>query len=421
MTMKPSRIQHGIYKNLPNDTIYNSQAGCVIFAIGVAFKLSTAPSVISELYGSSTLLVYLISSAVELILSFFVFAFVRNQSDGILRATGNKFYKICCAACAVWLIAKGTFYFCYCAAYLAHEQFGGVEPALFYLLLLSPIVYLGIKGSRAIFRTSEIFVPVFATLIVLNLIFLETDLDIGRNLPMFSLEPKDFFANLPRYGLWLGDVIPFAFLRIKNKRMPYVATGFTVTFALVNIIVFLGVAVYGDALKMVSDLLIRIAGFNQLSMDIGRMEWTNLFAVIALSIISLSFIFYGCTAATERAIGFSLPAKILFPVAVAASALFAQSSQAVAQFSVEIAGYVMTAIAIIIPIAFFLTGAYARKRYAGFYKHMGDEFSPHPPLRPDPPDSLADNVLAGMKEEAEQTQTVLQNGSLQPETQEEQQ
>lgn len=412
--MKPAKIQHGIYKNLPNDTVYNSQAGSLVFALGIAFKLSTAPSVIAQNYHSSTLWAYIALSTVELILAVLIFAFVRTRCDGLLRSTGNKIYKICCALCAVWLIAKGTFYFSYCASYLAHEQFGGVEPTLFYILLLSPIIYLGIKGLRSISRTAEIFVPLFFVIILINLVFLETDLDIERNLPVFAMEPKDFFAGLPRYGLWLGDVIPFAFMRIKNKRMPYLSGGVLVTFALVNIIVFLGVATYGEALRTVTDLLIRIAGFNQLSLDIGRMEWTNLFAVIALSILSLAFLFYGCTAASERAVGFSLPAKIIFPTVVICCVLFTQSSQAIAQFAVEQIGYVMSGIAVLLPFAFCAVGLYARKKYSGIYKCLDDEYTPHPPLRPDAPDSLADNVLAGMKEEAERTQTVLQNGSLQP-------
>lgn len=416
--MKPSKIQHGIYKNLPSHVVYNSQAGTIIFALGIAFKLSTAPSVISQNLGSSTLWAYILLSAVELLIVIAVFAFVRMQGDGLLRATGNRFYRICCGVCALWLIAKGTFYFCYCASYLAHEQFGGVEPSLFYLLLLTPIVYLGAKGIRSISRTCEIFVPVFFVLIVLNLIFLETDLDIGRNLPIFSVPPKDFFVGLPRYGLWLGDVVPFIFLRIKNKRLPYLSGSIFTTFSLVIIIVFLGVAVYGEALKTVTDLLVRIAGFNQLSMDIGRMEWTNLFSVIAFSIISLSFIYYGCTAATERAIGFGLSAKIIYPLVIAVCILTAQSSQAIAQFSVDFMGYILFALAIAVPLLILATGLYTRKKFAGLYKCFGSEYIPHPSLRPTAPDSLADNILAGMKEQAEQTQTVMPNGTLQPESQE---
>lgn len=416
--MKPNRIQHGIYKNLPSHTLYNSQAGTIIFALGVAFKLSTAPSVIAETYGSSTLWLYMIMSAIDLVITVIAFAFAKMQGDGLLRCTASKFYKLCCGICAVWLIAKGTFYFCYCASYLAHEQFGGVEPSLFYLLLLTPIVYLGAKGIRSIARTAEIFVPIFFVLIVLNLIFLETDLDIGRNLPIFAIAPKDFFSGLPRYGLWLGDALPFMFLRIKNKRLPYVSGSIFATLSIAIIIIFLGVAVYGEALKTVTDLLIRIAGFNQLSMDIGRMEWTNLFAVIALSILSLSFIFYGCTAAAERATGFLLPAKIIFPVVVGGTILFAQSAQSVAQFSLDIVGYILFGVAIALPLLILATALYARKKYAGIYKCLGSEYMPHPSRRPIAPDSLADNILAGYKEEAERNQTVLPNGTLQPDTQE---
>lgn len=416
--MKRTRVQHGIYKNLPSNAIYNSQAANIIFAVGIAFKLSTAPSVISQEYGSSTLWVYLIMSALDLILTVSIFFFSKMRGDGLLRTTGSGLYRICCGVAAIWLTAKGTFYFCYCAAYLAHEQFGGVEPALFYLLLLAPIIYLGLKGSRSIARTGEIFVPIFFALIVLNLIFLETDLDAGRNLPVFSMAPSNFFKGLPKFGLWLGDALPFAFLRIKNKRLPYITGGIAVTFALINIIVFLGVSVYGEALKTVTDLLIRIAGFNQLSMDIGRMEWTNLFAVIALSILSLSFVFFGCTAAAERATGYSLPSKIIFPCIIAVTVLFSQSSQAVAQFAVGLTGYILMAFAIALPLTMLALAIYYRKKFAGLYKCLDDEYSPHPPLRPSNPYSLADNVLVGMKENATQTQAVLENGSLQPDAQE---
>ena len=103
---------------------------------------------------------------------------------------------------------------------------------------------------------------------------------------------------------------------------------------------------------------------------------------------------------------------------VAACALFAKSAQAVAQFSLQWMGYVLSALAIVLPLMFFAVGLHARKKYAGVYGCISDEYCPHPPVRPDAPDSLADNVLTGMKEEAEQTQTVLQNGSLQPDSQE---
>ncbi|MDE5601454.1 MAG: hypothetical protein K2J16_03045 [Clostridia bacterium] len=414
--MKHTTIQHGLYKNLPDGTVYNSQAATLIFALGVAFKVSAAPGILSEYYGSSTLWAYMLLSFFDLISLCAVFAFVRMRGDGLLRTTGSKLYKLCCGAAAIWFIAKGTFYFCYCSSYLTHELFAGVEPSIFYLLLLAPITYMGIKGARSISRTCEIFVPLFFALILFNLVFLETDLDIGRNLPIFAVEPKNFFSELFHYGVWLGDAVPFAFLRIKNKRMPYLSVGVAITYALINIVVFLGVAIYGEALKTVSDLLIHIAIFNQLSMDIGRVEWTNLFAVVAMSILSLSFIFFGCTAASDRAIGFTLPARIIYPIVVAVVSLATRSTQIISQFSIGWIGFVMFAFALVIPLTMLGNLMYTKHKLAGIYKCLDDEYMPHPPLRPSAPDSLADNILVGMKEEAEATQTVMQNGMLQPNT-----
>lgn len=416
--MRNTSIQHGLYKNLPDGTIYNSQAASLIFALGVAFKISAAPGLISEYYGSSTLWAYMLLSLFDIASVIAVFAFVRMRGDGLLRLTGSRMYKICCGVASIWFVAKGTFYFCFCASYLTRELFGGIVPSIIYLLLLAPIVYIGVKGARSISRTCEIFVPIFFVFILFNLVFLDTDLDIGRNFPIFAIEPKDFFSNLFRYGVWLGDALPFAFLRIKNKRMPYLSTGLTVTFALIIIIVFLGVSIYGEALKTVSDLLIHFTIFNQLTTEIGRVEWTNLFAVIALSILSLSFIFYGCTSACDRATGFSLPAKIVFPIVVAGVALGIHSSQEISAFSIGVVGYIMFALAISLPIAMFGSFLYSKRKFAGVYNCLDDEYMPHPPLRPTAPDSLADNILAGMKEEAEQTQTVLENGMLQPNTEE---
>lgn len=413
--MKNVKIQHGIYKNLPSGTIYNSQAGFLIFAIGIAFKLSAAPGVISETYRSSTLWAFVLLSVLELAVAACVFMFVRMRGDDLLRCTASKAYRFCCGLASIWLILKGTFYFCYCVSYLARELFGGVEPSLLYLLFLFPALYLGVKGSRTIARTTEILVPVFFILIVFNLAFFSTNNDLGRNLPIFSMEPVDFFKGLPRFGLWIGDALPFAFLRIKNKRLPYVAGSIAVTLTIVLVTVMLGVAAYGDSLRMVSDLLIHMAGFNQLSMEIGRMEWTNLFAAVSVSILSLAFVYFGATAACDRATESRIPAVIAFPLVITIIVAAVPSSQSVAKFSCEQFGYVLFALAVGLPALFLGVALHAKKKFAGIYKHLDDEFVPRELPYPEPPASLADNILRGYKKSAVKEYPALDNGSLQVE------
>lgn len=412
--MKNIKTQHGLYKNLPSGTIYNSQAACLVFTMGVAFKLSAAPGIVAQHYGSSTLWLYLVMSVLEVALTAVIFAFVRMRGDDFLRSINDKTYRALCGVAALWLTAKGTFYFCYCVSYLTHELFGGVEPALIYLLFLSPVVYMGIKGARSISRTAEILVPLFFALIVVNLIFLEADMDFGRNLPIFALSPAEFFARLPRYGLWLGDALPFIFLRIKNKRLPYITCSVAVTVALVGVVLLLGVALYGDALMMVSDLLIHLAGFNQLSLEIGRMEWTNLFGVVTLSIMSLSFLYFGAIAASERAFRSTLPGTLIYPATVAAVILAVSSSEEVIQFSIGMIGYGLFAVALLLPTAILALGLYKRRRYAGIYARFDEEYLPYPAPTPEQPNSLADNIMTDFKQSMAHSAPANENGVLQP-------
>lgn len=391
--MQNNTIKHRLRKNLPKNNIYNSQAAAIIVAVGFAFKLSAAPGIICESYGSSTLWVYLLFTAFELVIAALTFAFSRMNGDGLLVAVNCKFYKTCCLLSSMWLTMKIVFYFCYCMSYLTHELFTGTQPFLIYVLFLLPVVYLGLKGTRSIARTAELFAVLAVFSIVANLAFLDTNMDIGRNLPVFSMPPSEFFAKAPRFGLWLGDLFPFAFVRIRNKKMPYITTSIACVWTLVNVIVMLGIALYGNALKMVADLLIHIASFNQLSLEIGRMEWTNLFMIIAISIISMAFLYDGANKTFERATGSATLSKILCPVAVLVTALTVTSTQTVTDFALGIFGYVLFGIAVALPLFLVIAAAVKKKKFRHIFDCLDDEYNPNPQITSAMPDSENDGVL----------------------------
>lgn len=394
--MQNSTIKHGLRKNLPKNTIYNSQAAAIIFTVGIGFKLSSAPALMSEKFQSSTFWVFLFFTAIEGICTVCIFAFNRISGDSLLRATSSKAYKSLCLIACFWLMTKTVFYFCYSVSYLTHELFTGVQPHLVYLLFLLPVVYLGIKGTRAISRSCELFAFLFFAVIILNLAFLDADMDLGRNFPIIAFDFEHYLENMPKFGLWLGDLFPFAFLRVRNKKTPYVTLGITVTWTLANVIVFLGVALYGNALKVVSDLLIQIASFNQLTLEIGRMEWTNLLAMLMMSLYSLAFLFDGANNACLRAIGTSLPSKIICPVTLVCISLFVPSTQAVTQFALTWAGYVLSAASFLLPVLLLLCGIAAKRRYPSLYRCLDSEFEPHAQKVATP--NSDNNLLVGFKD-----------------------
>lgn len=372
--MQNSTLKHGLRKNLPVGTMYNSQAAAIAFSVGIAFKLSSAPGIISTYYGSSTLWVFVTFTVVEALSAILIFSFVRMRGDSLLRATNNKLYRLTCLVCSIWLTMKCIFYFCYSVSYLTHELFTGTQPYLIYVLFLLPVVYLGIKGTRTIARTCELFSLAFFAIILLNLVFLDGNVDVGRNLPVFAVEPKDFFLHMPSYGMWLGDLFPFVFTRIRNKRFPYLTCGLTATWTLANVIVMLGVAMYGNALKIVSDLLIHIASFNQLSLEIGRMEWTNLFTILMMSLFSVSFLFDGANNACERALGSGIPSKLLCPLAILLVSIFVPSAQTVTNFAMNYLGYIFTTVALLLPILLCLVALAEKKKSPKLYASLDCEY-----------------------------------------------
>lgn len=402
--MQNNTIKHRLRKSLPKNNIYNSQAAAIVVAVGFAFKLSAAPGIICESYGSSTLWLYLLFTAVEFLIAALSFAFSRMNGDGILVAVNCKFYKICCLLSSMWLTMKIVFYFCYCMSYLTHELFTGTQPFLIYVLFLLPVVYLGLKGTRSIARTAELFAALAVFSIVANLAFLDMNMDIGRNLPIFSMPPSEFFSKAPHFGLWLGDMFPFAFIRIRNKKMPYITTTAVCVWTLVNVIVMLGIALYGNALKMVADLLIHIASFNQLSLEIGRMEWTNLFIIIAISIISMAFLYDGAYKTFERATGSATLSKILCPVAVLVTALTVTSAQTVTDFALGIFGYVLFGIAVALPSFLVLAATVKKKKYRHIFACLDDEYTPDPQIETAMPDSENDGILKPFSADTQKAQ-----------------
>lgn len=402
--MQNNTIKHRLRKNLPKNNIYNSQAAAIVVAVGFAFKLSAAPGIICESYGSSTLWLYLLFTAVEFLIAALSFAFSRMNGDGMLVAVNCKFYKTCCLLSSMWLTMKIVFYFCYCMSYLTHELFTGTQPFLIYVLFLLPVVYLGLKGTRSIARTAELFAALAVFSIVANLAFLDMNMDIGRNLPIFSMPPSEFFSKAPHFGLWLGDMFPFAFIKIRNKKMPYITTTAVCVWTLVNVIVMLGIALYGNALKMVADLLIHIASFNQLSLEIGRMEWTNLFIIIAISIISMAFLYDGAYKTFERATGSATLSKILCPVAVLVTALTVTSAQTVTDFALGIFGYVLFGIAVALPSFLVLAATVKKKKFRHIFACLDDEYTPDPQIESAMPDSENDGNLKPFSADTQKAQ-----------------
>lgn len=346
------------------NVIYNSQAANLVFACGIVFKVSSLPGLVYSEMMSDTLWLYIFMVCLDALCLAAAFLFAKSGADAVLTERNNAAYRAVCLLLSGYITLKGFIYFVYTEIFLMVDLFVGVAPYIVVIVLALPVVYLGCKGVRGIARCAELLAPFLLAIIVLNLAFLETDLDAGRNLPLYAMPTEEFFRRGLRFGLWLGDFFPLLFVAVKNKKFPYIAVGAGISYSLVIIVALLAVAMYGGALPYVYNMLIRIAGFNQLSLEIGRLEWAALLVVIVMAALGLSLQMWGAAESCRRATGTPVPARLVFAAAVIVIPLAVPTVQDVVAFSMTDFGYVMLGLSLFFAAAFTVFALYARRSRA---------------------------------------------------------
>lgn len=346
------------------NVIYNSQAANLVFACGIVFKVSSLPGLVYSEMMSDTLWLYIFMVCLDALCLAATFFFAKSGADAVLTEKNNAAYRAVCLLLSGYITLKGFVYFVYTEIFLMVDLFVGVAPYIVVIVLALPVIYLGCKGVRGIARCAELLAPFLLAIIVLNLAFLETDLDAGRNLPLYAMPTEEFFKRGLRFGLWLGDFFPLLFVAVKNKKFPYIAVGAGISYSLVIIIALLAVAMYGGALPYVYNMLIRIAGFNQLSLEIGRLEWAALLVVIVMAVLGLSLQMWGAAESCRRATGTPVPARLVFTAAVVVIPLAVPTVQDIVAFSMTDFGYVMLGLSLFFAAAFTVFALYARRSRA---------------------------------------------------------
>ena len=110
-------------------------------------------------------------------------------------------------------------------------------------------------------------------------------------------------------------------------------------------------------------MLIRIAGFNQLSLEIGRLEWAALFVVVVMAVAGLSLLAAGAGESCRRAVGTPVPAFLLFATATVVGTIAIPTLHEVVDFSLTPPfGYACFGIALAFAAAFAACALYARHR-----------------------------------------------------------
>ncbi len=342
-------INYGFRTKLPDNNLYTSQIGAMLFICGFVFKVSSLPGLVSQKLMSSGFWAYIIFSIFEIVSVALIYIFMANDGFNFLTEAKSKAFKVLMFVIMIFLTLKAIVYFSFLSRYLTTQLFEGQIPFLVVVVSLAPIMYLAYKGIRTIGRVSEIFAPIFFIVIILNLAFINTQLKITNLLPVFAVPVEDFFKDGFLFGLWFGDLMPLLFVSMSKKKLPYVGMSLFSSAVLIFVVMLFGVALYGESLPFVPNLLITIAGYNQLSSEIGRMDWTALITVLIMAIIAISYNFWAINICFQKIFKAKKPVFLIFFLIVILAITLTPSIQWIIMSSVSVIGYVMLPLAILLP------------------------------------------------------------------------
>ncbi|MCQ2602985.1 MAG: hypothetical protein MJ193_03545 [Clostridia bacterium] len=195
------------------EILYNSQIGAIYFVCFTVFKMSSLPSFVSSKASSETLLVYVFMMLLDLVFFALSYTYFSSGTDEYFKDKPSTFYKTFLVALAIYFAFKLTLYFSLASLFITADLFTGISPWIVVFMLLMPVVYIGAKGANNIARIAELSFAVIAVIVIFNFVFLKTNLDIRRNLPLNALSAKEFFDTSFSHGAWLGDFFPLVFGR----------------------------------------------------------------------------------------------------------------------------------------------------------------------------------------------------------------
>lgn len=266
--------------------IYTRQFALLAFATCLTFRESRLPPLMRQAVGTNNLFVLLLYLLLDAAQFFVVYKFVATGGKEAIQDT--VFYKVAGAMLFVNFFMKTFMATAGTAAFTTESIFEDIGTGSVVVALLVTTGYIAAKGIRTIGRTAEISSFLIFTVFTLNLVFLKVYLDISENLPFIDGEVLDVLKRGDKFFMWFGDATPLLFLSIKpSKRNPTslmygLSAGFVIIgFVLMN-------AIYGNASEYVVNLVVKIAGFNQFSDVLGRLDWTGIIVWLMLAVIYIS-------------------------------------------------------------------------------------------------------------------------------------
>lgn len=278
----------------------------LIVILSFTFKVSYLPTlVVTHVQSSGTFLMalYLVP---EILMFFIIYKFI--NIDGIFTIEshdniGTKIvYKTIMAILMIYFICRLYLMYVGTVMFVLEVMFENILPIEIEYTLIIPILYIAYKGIRTISRTSEILTWISVAILITNYVFLKSDLNFSENFPLLNDTFKNFIKSGSLFFFWFGDFTPLIFLTLKSSKRNYVTLSLIISVAFILFAYVIMYAMYGNSATYLSNLIVKMAGFNQFGNKLGRLDWTGIIAWLIMAILYLAIYLWATIEAGVRLI-----------------------------------------------------------------------------------------------------------------------
>lgn len=288
-----------------------------LYALAIpAFKIAMLPSYLANSVGQDMWISIAVAMTIDvLILACIIFIKTRVGVLEYERGGFKLISRVIAVVCALYFIVQAIVCFEETVAYLLQSFFDEAKRLQIIVPLVVSIAYVAYKGERTLGRVAEILIWFLLLTILVSVAFNNAEIDYTNLLPMLDGEKSAFWGAYEN-TLWFGDYLPLLFINVKDRkkrRYGYIFGGAIFTMLLVVFTNATFYAQWGDLTKSVPNAFARLAGYNFISADVGKIDWMTILTWIVSCVMKLSLLLLGVRGAINHVFSRDV-SKISVPV-----------------------------------------------------------------------------------------------------------
>ena len=275
-----------------------------LYALAIpAFKVAMLPSYLANNAGQDLWISIGVAMFVDLlVLACIVFIKTRVGLLEYKRGGARLISRVLAVLCALYFMVQAIICFEETVAYLLQSFFDEAERLQIIVPLAVAIAYIAYKGERTLGRVAEIVVWLLLLNILVSIAFNNAEIDYTNLLPVLD-EDSSAIWGAYKNTLWFGDYLPLLFINLKDRkkrRYGYIFGGAIATMLLVVFTNATFYAQWGELTKSIPNAFARLAGYNFISADVGKIDWLTILTWIVSCVMKLSLLLLGVRGALNH-------------------------------------------------------------------------------------------------------------------------